>query len=81
MQKTLSLLAAHRSVCIAEDKADGGKEITLSGAITTDNDVGLGGEGLDDSLVLVADDENMLASSMRQEEEKRQYEKGGVRAF
>jgi hypothetical protein len=54
VEEALSLLATHLSVGIAEDEADGSEEVTLSRAIATDNDVCLGGEGLNDDLFLVA---------------------------
>ena len=54
MQKALALLTAHLGVGIAQDEANCRKEITLAGAIATDNDISLGREGLNDGLVLVA---------------------------
>lgn len=54
MEKTLALFTAHLRVCIAEDEANRREEVTLSRSITADNDVRLGGKGLNDRLVLVA---------------------------
>lgn len=54
MEKTLALFTAHLRVCIAEDEANRREEVTLSRSITADDDVCLGGEGLNDRLVLVA---------------------------
>lgn len=54
MEEALPLLATHLGIGIAEDEADGGEEVALSGAIAADDDVGLGGEGLNDDLFFVA---------------------------
>lgn len=54
MEETLALLTAHLRVCIAEDEANRREEVTLSRSIAADDDVGLGREGLNDRLVLVA---------------------------
>lgn len=54
MKKTLSLLTAHLGIGIAEDEADGCEEVTFTGTIAADNDVGLWRKGLDDGLFLVA---------------------------
>lgn len=54
MQKALALFTAHLRVCVAEDEAHRREEVTLSGSIAADDDVGLGGERLNDRLVLVA---------------------------
>ena len=39
MEETLALLATHLCVGIAKDEADGRKEVALSGAIATDDDI------------------------------------------
>lgn len=54
MKKGLAFLSAQVGVSIAEDETNGRKEVTLSGAITTNDDIVLRGEWLDDRLVLVA---------------------------
>lgn len=54
MQESLPLFACHLGVCIAEDEADCGEEVTLAGAIASNNDIRAGGEGLYDGLILVA---------------------------
>lgn len=54
MQQSLTLLSAEMGVGIAEDEANGRKEVTLSRTIATDDDIVLGRKGLDDRLVLVA---------------------------
>lgn len=54
MQQPLSLFAGHLGVGIAEDEPDGCEEVTLAGAIASDDNVCAGGEGLNDRLVLVA---------------------------
>jgi len=54
MNESLPLLAPHLRVSIAEDKPDGGEEITLPRAIATDNDIELWREWINNGLVLVA---------------------------
>ena len=39
VEKSLSLFATHLSVGIAQNKPNGGEEVTLARAITTDNDI------------------------------------------
>jgi hypothetical protein len=54
VQESLSLLAAHLSVGIAQNESDGGEKVTLSGTIATNDNIVFGREGLDNGLVLVA---------------------------
>lgn len=54
MKKSASLFAPHLRICIAENKTDGGKEVTLPGAVAPYDDIVLRREGLDDRLVFVA---------------------------
>ena len=54
MKKGLAFLSAQVGVSIAEDETNGREEVTLSGAIATNDDIMLRGEWLDDRLVLVA---------------------------
>lgn len=54
MEKSLAFLATHLGVGIAENEADGGEEVALARSISADDDIGTGGEGLNDGLVLVA---------------------------
>lgn len=53
MKQSLTLLTSHLSICIAQDEADGGEEVGLSGSIATDDDIALWRERLDDCLLLV----------------------------
>lgn len=57
VKQSLTLLASHLSVCIAEDETNCGEEVTLARAIATDDNIVFGREGLDDRLVLVAMEE------------------------
>lgn len=54
MKQSLSLLPAKVGIGIAQDEANGCKEVTLAGTIATDDHIVFWGEGLDDRLVLVA---------------------------
>lgn len=54
MEKALPLFATHLCIRIAQNEANGGEEVTFSGAIATDNHIGLWGKRFDYSLVLVA---------------------------
>lgn len=54
MEEALALFSTHLGVGIAENEADGREEIGLARAIATDDDVCLGREWLNDSLLLVA---------------------------
>lgn len=54
MKKRLPLFATHLRVGIAEHKSDRREEVTLSGAISSDDDVEVRRKGLDDGLILVA---------------------------
>lgn len=54
MKKRLSLLSAEMSVGIAENEANGRKEIALAGTIASDDDIMFRRKGLNDCLVLVA---------------------------
>jgi hypothetical protein len=54
VQKSLSLLATHLSVGIAQNESDGGEEVALARTIATDDNIVLRREGFDDGLVLVA---------------------------
>jgi hypothetical protein len=64
MQERLSLFAAHLGVGIAEDEANGGKEVALAGAVATDNNIMLWREGLNHCLFFVADDRQALAANL-----------------
>ena len=54
MYKSLSLFATHLRVGITQDKANGGEEVTLARTIAAHDYIELGGEGVDNCLVLVA---------------------------
>ena len=54
MKQCLSLFSAHLSICITENESYSRKEITLPRAIVTDNDIVLGRERFDHSLLLIA---------------------------
>jgi hypothetical protein len=54
MQESLTLLAAHLSVGIAQNESNSGEEVTLARTITTNDNIVLWREGLDDGLVFVA---------------------------
>lgn len=54
MKKRLPLFSAKVSVGIAENEANGRKEITLAGTIAADDDIVFRRKGLNDSLILVA---------------------------
>lgn len=54
MKKGLAFLSAQVGVSIAENESNGREEVTLSGAIATNDDIMLRREWLDDRLVLVA---------------------------
>lgn len=53
MEKSLTLLAAHLCVCIAQHETNGGKKVALARTVTADDDIVFGREGFNDSLVLV----------------------------
>ena len=54
MEECASFLSPHLSVCIAKHETDGGKEVALSWAIASNDDIMLGRKWLDNSLILVA---------------------------
>lgn len=54
VQKSLPLLTAEVSVCITQNETNGGEEVTFAGTIPADDDIVLGGERLNDCLILVA---------------------------
>ena len=54
MKKGASLFPAHLGIGIAEDKSDGGEEITLSRTIASYDYIVFWREGFDDSLILIA---------------------------
>lgn len=54
MKKGLALFATHVSVCIAENESNGCEKVAFARTVTADDDIVLGGERLDDRLILVA---------------------------
>jgi hypothetical protein len=63
VKQSLPLLPAKMGIGIAQDEANGCKEVTLAGTIATDDHIVFWGEGLDDRLVLVARDiEDLVAT-------------------
>jgi hypothetical protein len=60
MEEGLPFFATHLGVGVAENKADGGKEVALSRAVATDDDIMFGRKGLDHGLILVASNRNLL---------------------
>lgn len=65
MKQSLSLLPAKMGIGIAQDEANGCKEVTLAGTIATDDHIVFRGEGLDDRLVLVAEDMKDLVATFQ----------------
>lgn len=55
MKKSLSLLPAEMGIGIAEDEANGSKEITFAGTVAANDDIMFGRKRLNDSLILVAE--------------------------
>lgn len=65
MQESLTLLSPKVSVGIAKDKANGSEEVTLARTIAADDNIMLGGEWLDQRLVLVAKLYSRLVRELR----------------
>lgn len=78
MEKTLPLLTAHLGIGIAENEADGCEEVTFTGTIAADDDVGLWRKGLDDGLFLVATMKELATWGLTEERRER-IDGGGVR--
>lgn len=53
MKKSLSLLATHLRVCIAQNEPNSGEKVTLARTVTANDDIVFGREGFNDRLVLV----------------------------
>lgn len=53
MKKSLSLLATHLCVCIAQNETNSGEKVTLARTVTADDDIVFGREGFNDCLILV----------------------------
>ncbi len=54
MKQGLSFFLSHLSICVTEHETDGCEEIALAGAIATNNNIVLRGEGFDNGLIFVA---------------------------
>ena len=51
----MPVLASELALVITQGKTHGGEEVAFARAIATDDDIALGREGLNESLVLVAE--------------------------
>ena len=61
MKKCLPFLPSHLCIGVAEDKTNGRKEVTLSRAISSDDNVVFGGEGLNHGLLAIATEESVVS--------------------
>lgn len=53
MKQGLTLFLAKSGISVIEDETNGGKKVTLSRTITTDNDIMTWTEGFNHNLILV----------------------------
>lgn len=61
VKQSLALFPSHLRVGIAQNEANSGEKVALSGTIAADNDIVFGRKGFNDRLVFVAIDRIKLS--------------------